>query len=231
MRALIIDNTMDENSWGAREIREILHRVSPGLEIHVRRAPLQDLPREPKGFDRIVLTGSRASCLAEEPWIENLDFFLKRSLDSKKPILGVCYGHQALVRVLGGRQSLRLSERPEYGWTLLEQTRPNRLLNGLPREFYSFSSHIEEAASLPPGLELFVKSEACAIQGFESSTAPVFGIQFHPEKTLTSEQETISGLKKKGLLKWYGGLGKGKRLYDPKIGDTVFLNFIRLESA
>lgn len=231
MKLLIIDNTIDKNSWGASDLRRFLSTV-PGAVAHVRRAPERDLPRDPGDFDKVILTGSRTSCLADGAWISDLIEFVQRTLDQGKPFLGVCYGHQILARTLGGKPCLRRSEHPEYGWTQIHlqnegSAEDSALMRGLPKSFFTYSSHQEEVGSLPPGMTALAHSEHCSIQASQLQGHPVFGIQFHPEKTL-SEAETALNERKMEGHKNLLYPGQGKRLYHSSIGETLFKNFLNL---
>jgi len=224
MKVLIIDNTRDLDCWGSADLRSFVLK-SPDRTAFVRRAPEDDLPKSVKGYDRIILSGSRTSCLEEGPWVSHLDELLKEALRESRPILGVCYGHQALNRVLGGRNILRRGNLGEFGWTEIEIVERAPLFDGLPDRFWSFSSHYEEVAELPKGMRLLAKSERCAIQACRLEDLPVYGIQFHPEKDLESTEKSIAGWRKdsrKEILR----AKDGSKIYDAKVGERIFGNFL-----
>jgi GMP synthase (glutamine-hydrolysing) len=227
MRVLIIDNTMDPTSWGSRELVRF-GKLAPGATIHVRRAPHDDLPKSPEGWDRIIVSGSRTSAMEDAPWIERLHEFIRRSVDAKKPFLGVCYGHQSLVRALGGREHVRLAAEAEYGWTQIELLEDSPLTRGIPRRFHSFSAHFEEVSSLPPGMKKLASSADCEIQACQVGNHPVFGIQFHPEKDIVDAKKTFEERRKKGTPKRLLHPNESEKLYMPEIGETLFTNFFRL---
>ncbi|MGZ3699992.1 MAG: type 1 glutamine amidotransferase, partial [Bdellovibrionota bacterium] len=184
MKILVIDNNLDRDCWGAEDLRRLLRSFS-GATAHVRRAPQEDLPRDASGFDRIVVSGSRTSCLADAPWIEKLLEFIRGAVTRGTPLLGVCYGHQALVRALGGTEMVRKSAADEYGWSRIEVLEDSPLLKGVGKRFYSFSAHSEEVRQLPRGMKRLARSEACEIQACWLEGKPVYGIQFHPEKDVS----------------------------------------------
>lgn len=227
MRILIIDNNMDEDSWGASDLRRYAVR-HPGTTVYVRRGPHDDLPQDLSRVDKIVLSGSRTSCLEEAPWISRLDALVKKALNENKPLLGVCYGHQVLNRVVGGKELMRVGETPEFGWTKIEQVEDSPLFAGLGKSFYTFSSHFEEVASLPKGMKLLARSKDCAIQACQLENRPVFGIQFHPERDLDGAEKTFADRRKKGTPKVLLHPKDSHKLYDPKVGKTIFDNFFKL---
>ncbi len=203
MKILIVDNNMMRDSWGASELVGHARQLT-GATVWVRRGPHSDLPSSPEGFDRVILSGSLTRAMDLAPWVIELDRFVRRAVDLSIPLLGVCYGHQTLHRALGGLETVRQSQVPEYGWTQIRKTGPSRLLLGLSPLFYSYSSHQDEVASPLKELEVTACSDDCAIQAVEMKSKPVFGIQFHPEKVF-----------------------KTAELYDETVGQAIFSNFLR----
>lgn len=226
MRILIIDNTIDRDSWGSPELARFA-RLAPGATVHVRRAPEGDLPKGPTGFDRVILSGSKTGALDDAPWISALHDFVRKTIDSGKPLLGVCYGHQTLARVFEGKRVLRTTREGEFGWSRVEILRDSALFDSLPREFHSFSSHFDEVTELPPGFLHLARSADCELQAFQLEGKPVYGIQFHPEKTLEEAEESLRKRRKLGTPKRFLHAGKGSSLYDSKVGETIFGNFLR----
>jgi GMP synthase-like glutamine amidotransferase len=227
MRVLIIDNTIDPTSWGSYELAKY-GKLVPGATLHVRRAPHDDLPKSPEGWDRIIVSGSKTSAMEDAPWIERLLEFIRRSIDMKKPYLGVCYGHQSLVRALGGKDRVRLAAQNEHGWTKINIHQDSALTQGLPQEFYSYSSHYDEVFSLPQGMKRLASSEDCEIQACQLENRPVFGIQFHPEKTGDDAKKSLGEHLKKGTPKRLLHPKETDKLYKPEIGETIFGNFFKL---
>lgn len=228
MKILMIDCTMDRDSWGSEDYRNLMRTV-PGAEVTVRRAPEKDLPSDSTHWDRIMISGSRASCMEKSEWVEELVSFLKAKIDRSVPTLGVCFGHQILQRALGGVDILGNAQVPEYGWTEIVRDENSKILSGLPKKFFSLSSHLEEVRDLAPRTKAIARSQHCVIQGFEHLDKPIYGVQFHPEKDLNAAQKTLESLKKKGREKWFQNANKGKSLYKAEIGAAIFKNFIANE--
>lgn len=229
MKVLIIDNTIDQSSWGSPELVRFA-RSFPGVTVYVRRAPEQDLPASPSGFDRVIVSGSKTAATEDAPWIFRLHEFILRSLGEGKPFLGVCYGHQSLIRALSGKQSVRRAACAEFGWTKIQllKKQSTGFFAGLPQEFYSFSSHFDEVCELPSGVQVLARSELCEIQACQIEGKPVFGIQFHPEKNLEEAQKTLVERKKKGVPQELLEPNRGAELYSPQVGETLFRNFLGL---
>lgn len=229
MKILIIDNNIDQDCWGASDLRQIAVKA-PGATVYVRRAPHGDLPKNPALFDRIIVSGSKTSALDDAPWIEQLIEFTKRAIDRRKPFLGICYGHQTLVRALGGKGLLRKSAQPEYGWTEIEQIESSDLLKDLPQKFFSFSAHFEEASDLPSGMRRLAQSPACSIQATQLESFPIYGLQFHPEKTISEAKRILSEAKKKKEPAVLLRADQSDQLFNPQVGEILFKNFLALET-
>ena len=227
MNILIIDNNVDPTSWGSENLVRFA-RKTPGATITVRRGPHDDLPRIENAvakFDRLVMSGSKTSCLDHFPWVGRLEDLVRAFVKADKPVLGVCYGHQILSRALGGRDIVRKGSQPEFGWTRITQTLASPLLKGLPETFISFSSHYEEVSRLAPGFVKLAHSEACGIQAVQLQGKRVFGIQFHPEKNILEAEEVFQGRRKDPKSPPLMGDGLSEKLFDPKVGEQIFGNF------
>jgi GMP synthase-like glutamine amidotransferase len=235
MKILIIDNNIDRDSWGSADLRRLCQAAlaakeaeAGGATCHVRRAPHGDLPKSPEGFDRIVVSGSKTGATDDAPWIDRLLEFMRQCLDRKKPLLGVCYGHQMLARALGDKNAVRRAAKPEFGWSRIDIVEASPLLLGLPKSFYSFSSHYDEVARLPAGLRRLARSEICEVQACDLPGHPVFGIQFHPEKNADEAEKIFAERRKLKEPEELLGAGATEKLYDPKVGTTIFRNFFSL---
>ncbi len=226
MRILVVDNTLDPYFWGSDALRAAV-QLEAGMEVVTRRGPAEDLPQSLSGFDGWVISGSRASCRAEEQWVHSLDVLIREAYDKAIPTLGVCYGHQSIVRALIGRQALGDAALPELGWTQIDKVAPSELFQGLPDTFVSFSSHQEEVVKVPPGFTVTARSEDCGIQGFEHVHLPIFGVQFHPERTKQDAHRLIEEMRARGKSVTYRGLGDDDALYDSRVGRAVFGGFLK----
>jgi len=232
MRVLVIDNNIDPDSWGSPDLRRMVRECS-NATIYCRRAPHEDLPLRAAEFDKIIVSGSKTSALDDAPWISALHGFMREAINEGKALLGICYGHQSLIRALGpeqnqGREFVRRAARAEFGWTLIRCTESTPLLAGLPGQFYSFSSHFDEVAQLPPGMSRFACSQDCEIQACQLKGRPVFGVQFHPEKDLNGAIRTLAYRKKVGTPETLLHPERSEELYDSKVGETLFRNFLNL---
>lgn len=101
------------------------------------------------------------------------------------PILGVCLGHQTIAASFGG--NIIKAPRPVHGQTSSIFHQNSRLLHKLPNPFQATRYHslIIEETSLPADLQVTARTEDGIPMAIEHKTAPLFGVQFHPESILT----------------------------------------------
>jgi GMP synthase (glutamine-hydrolysing) len=128
--------------------------------------------RRPAG---LVLSGGPASVYSEGA--PNLRPDL---LDLGVPVLGICYGMQAMVQVLGGR--VEGADAGEFGRTELSLAGDGgRLLAGLPAEQQCWMSHRDSVFEPPAGFEALASSPGSPVAALENVQRGLYGIQFHPE--------------------------------------------------
>jgi GMP synthase-like glutamine amidotransferase len=152
-----------------------------GRPCEVVRPPRGGLPRRASDFAALWVSGSAASVLDPDPWIAGLVHLLRDALAQEVPVLGICFGHQALAAAAGGREAVRRAPCSELGWTAIEWVGPSPLWEGLPPRFSCFVSHYDEVVPGTPGLEVLARSDRCAVHAFQVRDKPAFGVQFHPE--------------------------------------------------
>jgi GMP synthase-like glutamine amidotransferase len=130
---------------------------------------------DPAGYDAIVPMGAPWSVYDDTTigsWIGDELAFLRQALAAGVPILGICFGGQALAAALGG--SVEPAPQPEIGWQLVATDRP-----GLVEPGPWFQWHTDRWR-LPAGVTDFART-AVAGQAFTAGQA--LGLQFHPELT------------------------------------------------
>ncbi len=110
---------------------------------------------------------------------------VKKAIEKQKPLLGVCLGHQAIGAALGAK----VSRAPEllHGKTSQVQHKNQGVFKDLNSPFRATRYHslAIETPSVPQILEVTATTESGVIMGVKHKTAPIEGVQFHPESVLT----------------------------------------------
>lgn len=130
----------------------------------------------PDACDAWLIPGSRHGVYDDLPWIEPLKHFIREAARLKRPMAGVCFGHQIIAEALGGRV-----EKAAQGFRIgLEQYRTT--LGGDTGQSVTMPAfHQDQIIVPPPDAEVVATSAACAYAALRYQNAPVLSVQFHPE--------------------------------------------------
>ena len=142
------------------------------------------LAKEPIG---IILSGGPASVYQEgAPTMD------PQLLRQGIPVLGICYGCQLMVQLLGGwvRPAQEEGAR-EYGRTETRFDTESRLFSSLPAESVSWMSHGDFVKILPKGFVSLAQTPHCPAAGFGDPEKRLYGLQFHPEVRHTEYGQAI----------------------------------------
>jgi len=104
------------------------------------------------------------------------------------PILGICYGHQLLAKMLGARVERGLGE---YGPAELHLFTGDTLFAGTPTKQTVWMSHADSVTDLPRELQVLASTDRCQIASFAHQRRKLYGVQFHPEVVHTKYGKTI----------------------------------------
>ncbi len=103
--------------------------------------------------------------------------------DLEVPVLGICYGMQAMAAQLGG--AVAGSERREFGHAEVRLDGATGLFGGLGETLQAWMSHGDKVTALPPGFKAAAKSANAPIAAMADEARRWYGVQFHPEVTHT----------------------------------------------
>lgn len=136
-----------------------------------------ELP-ELKELAGVIVTGSSASVTERAPWMLACEAWLRGALDSRTPVLGICFGHQLLGQALGGLVEKNPRGR-EIGSMPVELTADDELLDAALEPVVNMT-HVDSVTRLPPGARVLARTtrEPHAALRFAER---VWGMQFHPE--------------------------------------------------
>ncbi len=160
---------LDFGSQTSQLIARRLREAQVYCQLFPCDAPAEDvLAAQPVGF---VLSGGPASVYAAgAPQLP--DYVLA----SGKPVLGICYGMQALTHALGGK--VAAAGQREYGAAEIHSRAQNPLLDGSQPVWMSHGDRIEQT---PPGFVPIASSDNAPIAAMADLERKRFGVQFHPE--------------------------------------------------
>ena len=164
----IIDFGSQYSHLIARRVREL----KVYSEVVPASTPWESIQHlNPKG---VILSGGPASVYAAgAPMIPTWVF------ERQLPVLGICYGMQALVHQLGGSVVPGLKQ--EYGFAALHQNALDTpLFQDMPTSFQVWMSHGDRVDDLPPGFSSLAYTENSPVAAIGNGNG-IFGIQFHPE--------------------------------------------------
>jgi len=131
----------------------------------------QLLARKPAA---IILSGGPSSVYAEgAPSVDPALF------DAGVPVLGICYGFQAMALALGGTVAHTGSS--EYGGTSVAVADAGELLAGSPAQQSVWMSHGDAVQRAPAGFAVLATSSGSPVAAFENRARHLFGMQWHPE--------------------------------------------------
>lgn len=165
---LVIDFGGQYNQLIARRVRE--HNVY--CEIVPYTYSIEKIKeKNPKG---IIFTGGPNSVYGEDtPKVD------KAVLELGIPVLGICYGHQLITHLMGGKVESATTR--EYGKTEINLTATATIFNGLDEKNICWMSHTDYVSEVPSGFEITATTDQCPVAAMAHTEANIYGVQFHPE--------------------------------------------------
>ena len=193
IRVAVVDNSIDPGIY--RPVEHWGRYLSVPYDAFVAR---DGRFPNPAAYSHVILTGSEASILDRDLWVDDEVEFVKRAVDSGAAVLGSCWGHQLLAFALAGESHARRCARPEIGWIPIRVAEENDLLGpaGTP---YVFSVHYDEVRDLPDTFEVLASTDACPVQAFRLKGKPVWGLQCHPEVDIGTGRKFLRDLVDSGF--------------------------------
>ena len=180
-RILILDFGSQVTQLIARRVRE--------AGVYCEILPYNSEPARIAGFGAkgIILSGGPASVhQVESPQAPPAVF------DLGVPLLGICYGQQAMCAHLGG--TVEGSDHREFGRAVITTRGSSRLFDGLfapDAEVPVWMSHGDRVTALPPGFEAIATSRGAPFAAVADEARGYYGLQFHPEVVHTPDGARI----------------------------------------
>lgn len=175
---IVIDFGGQYNQLVARRVRE----CNVYCEIYSYKTDIETIKEmRPKG---IILTGGPNSCY--EP---DSPSYTKELFELGIPVLGLCYGAQLMMHLLGGK--VITPDVGEYGKTAITYAKSGVLFQGLPERAVCWMSHFDRISEAAPGFEVTASTADCPIAAAQDVEKNLYAIQFHPEVLHTQNGTTM----------------------------------------
>jgi GMP synthase-like glutamine amidotransferase len=179
--AILVTNT-DNSAFAARHptdadrFTNLLSQVRPNWRFTAFDVVRSQLPVSPAAFDGYMITGSPASVNDPDPWLGDLEAFVRACVAAGAPLFGACYGHQVIATALGGKV-----ERSPGGWRLGLYEGPGSLaFRDSGEAIRLYACHVEQVTELPPGAVVLGGTPDCPIGAYQIGDT-VYCNQYHPE--------------------------------------------------
>ncbi len=176
-KILILDFGSQYAQLIARRVREL----NVYCEIH----PFNKIPVLTPDIKGVILSGS--PCSVRDSGSPDVDINLFKG---KVPVLGICYGAQLIAQRSGG--NVVPSKIREYGRAKLTTVdHHNALLKEISLDTQVWMSHADTIDKVPDNFEVIAATPSVKIAAFQVKGEEVYGIQFHPEVTHTTEGKNL----------------------------------------
>ncbi|MCU0306028.1 MAG: type 1 glutamine amidotransferase [Thermoanaerobaculales bacterium] len=133
----------------------------------------------------VIIGGSGAYSVSDtrHPFTEPMKDLLAELVERDRPLFGICWGHQFMIKHTGGRVvgAPDLGELGTYAVALTEEGRTDPLFAGFPDPFPVQLGHKDTAVSLGPGWRELARSQRSRFQAVRLDGKPVYGTQFHAD--------------------------------------------------
>ena len=172
---IVLDFGGQYNQLVARRVRE----SQVYCEIYSYRTDLETIKKmNPKG---IILTGGPNSC-----YLEDSPTYSRELFELGIPVLGLCYGAQLMMHVLGGK--VERADVRGYGKTeVLVDKQDSRIFENVSPKTICWMSHFDYISQIAPGFEITAHTADCPVAAAENAEKQLYAIQFHPEVLHTAE--------------------------------------------
>ncbi len=172
---IVLDFGGQYNQLVARRVRE----CNVYCEIYSYNMDIEKIKElNPKG---IILTGGPNSCYETDSPTYSRELF-----ELGIPVLGLCYGAQLMMHVLGGK--VERAKVREYGKTEVSISKADsEIFTGVNTPTVCWMSHFDYISQVAPGFEVTAFTADCPVAAAENKDNSLYAVQFHPEVLHTVE--------------------------------------------
>ena len=168
-KVLVLDFGGQYNQLIARRVRE--HNVYAEIKPY-SRITVDEI--KAAGYVGVIFTGGPNSV-----YDESSPHYSPEILDAGIPVLGICYGFQAMAYALGA--DVDKAALGEYGKTETTIDKAEGLLDGSPAEQSTWMSHGVAVKTAPEGFEVLAHTEGAPVAAMQDESRKLYGVQWHPE--------------------------------------------------
>ena len=186
MKICVLENDMVDSDMSSRYpgygamFQNLFQSVGCDWEFTHFKTCLNHFPTHYDTFDAVLLTGSRADSFSDENWIVTLRQHVTNLIDLKKPLLGICFGHQLIAKCMGAQ----VGRAPQgcgigcmqYDWHHSHAP----FISSNPDRISLLASHQDQVFALPSGAKLLASSPFCSVAAYTVDNH-IFCVQAHPE--------------------------------------------------
>ncbi len=158
-----------------------LKTVRPDWRFETYRAYLGEFPSHNDSCEGYIFSGSPASVNIEDEWINETLSFIRELHASKISMIGICFGHQAIAKALGGEVA-HSKEGMSLGCVKVHFSGQMPWMSPQRDFLRLYAAHDEQVMVPPNGAEILAQTDACPIASFSIGNH-IFTTQHHPEMT------------------------------------------------
>jgi GMP synthase-like glutamine amidotransferase len=151
---------IDQYQGYGQMFKRLFSKQPIAAEFVVYNVVQGEYPSDAEVFDAYLVTGSKADSFGTDPWIQTLKTYLLQRYERGDKLLGICFGHQLLALLLGGK-----TERASKGWGMgihdykLDAKAP--WMSPEVPELTLLISHQDQVTSLPDNATVIASSDFC----------------------------------------------------------------------
>ena len=209
--------------------QSLLLRADGSLTFEVFNVVQGHFPHQLDTCDAYLITGSKASVYDNEAWIASLSDFIRQLYQYNKKLLAVCFGHQLVAEVFGGK-----TEKSSKGWGVgvhsIDVMKSKPWMMPVKPTINVVVSHQDQVTRLPPGAELIARSDFCENSMFQLGNN-IMTIQGHPEFSKDYSRTMMQYRAQKiGEHKLLQGIESLQKPVDDSLIALWILNFLRADN-